>query len=115
MTRGQMPARTRLSRRSALGLLGAAPLAVSGAAALARPAQASTGNADVPPGQPPAALLPEGAYDQFVRGLADRDLFSGTVLLAWHGEPVLVRSYQQADKKLGIPNQASTLFNPTRR
>lgn len=46
-----------------------------------------------------------------MRGLADQDLFSGTVLLAWHGEPVLVRSFQQADKKLDIPNQAGTLFN----
>jgi CubicO group peptidase (beta-lactamase class C family) len=55
-------------------------------------------------------LLPGGAFDQYVSGLAAADQFSGTVLLAWHGRPTLVRSYQDADKASNIPNQADTLF-----
>jgi CubicO group peptidase (beta-lactamase class C family) len=110
MTHGQMPARARLSRRSALGLLGAVPLAAGGVAALAQPVRASTGNSDVPPGRPPEALLPGGAYDKFVSGLAAQGVFSGTVLLAWHGLPTLVRSYQDADQAKSIRNQADTIF-----
>ncbi|HEX6527499.1 MAG TPA: serine hydrolase domain-containing protein [Streptosporangiaceae bacterium] len=106
------------SRRSALGLLGAAPLAASGALSPSRAtsrANSSTASrvtspAAAGPSGPPPALLPGGAYDRFVRGLAGQDKFSGTVLLAWRGEPVLVRSYQMADKALDIPNQADTIF-----
>jgi len=56
-------------------------------------------------------LRPGGAYDRFVSGLAAQDQFSGTVLLAWRGEPVLVRSYHQANAALNIPNRADTIFN----
>ena len=118
------------SRRSALGLLGAAPLAASGvlspsratsstassaasstaSSAASSTASRLTSSAASGPSGPPPALLPGGAYDRFVRGLADQDKFSGTVLLAWHGEPVLVRSYQMADKALDIPNRAGTMF-----
>jgi CubicO group peptidase (beta-lactamase class C family) len=45
-----------------------------------------------------------------VSGLAAQDQFSGTVLLGCHGQPVLVRSYQDADKAKNIPNQAGTIF-----
>lgn len=110
MTSQQTPARARLSRRSALGLLGVGPLAASGAVAHASPGSVVAPSGS-PPGSPPAALRPGGAYDAFVRGLADQDLFSGTVLLAWRGEPVLVRSYHMADAKLNIPNQAGTIFD----
>lgn len=91
-------------------MLGAAPLALAGMASLTQTAQASTRNGSTQPGPPPATLLPGGAYDQYVSGLAAQDLFSGTVLLAWHGQPVLVRSFQQADKAKGIPNQTGTIF-----
>lgn len=107
MTRQQL---TPLTRRSMLGLLGAAPLAAGGAVALTRIADTQPAHAGTHPGQTPAALLPGGAYDRFVRGLADQDLFSGTVLLAYHGKPVLIRSYQMSDKARGIPNQVSTIF-----
>ncbi|MBO0790673.1 MAG: beta-lactamase family protein [Ktedonobacteraceae bacterium] len=101
---------TTLTRRSVLSLLGAAPLAAGGAVALAGVADTPSAHAETHPGQTPAALLPGGAYDRFVRGLADQDRFSGTVLLAYHGKPVLIRSYQMSDKARGIPNRASTIF-----
>jgi CubicO group peptidase (beta-lactamase class C family) len=107
MTRQLM---TPLTRRSVLGLLGAAPLAAGGAIALSKVANTQAAHVETHPGQAPAALLPGGAYDKFVRGLAEQDLFSGTVLLAYHGKPVLIRSYQMSDKARGIPNQASTIF-----
>ena len=113
MTDRHVLARAGLSRRSAVGLLGTAPLAASGVLALAGNAQASTTASPghgTWPGPPPSVLLPGGAYDKFVSGLAAQDLFSGTVLLAWHGEPVLVRSYHQADQALGIANQDDTIF-----
>ncbi|HZR53667.1 MAG TPA: serine hydrolase domain-containing protein [Streptosporangiaceae bacterium] len=110
MTAQQPPARTGLSRRSTLGLLGAVPLAAGGAAALAQSAQAGTGHGGTPPGSPPSELLPGGAFDQYVSGLAAQDQFSGTVLLAWRGQPTLVRSFQDADKAKHIPNQADTIF-----
>lgn len=100
----------RLSRRSALGLLGAAPLGAAGTAALGGNAGARASSASTPPGSPPPALLPGGAFEKYVSGLAARDQFSGTVLLARHGEPVLVRGYQQANKERNIPNQAGTIF-----
>jgi CubicO group peptidase (beta-lactamase class C family) len=97
-----------LSRRSALGLLGAVPLAASGTLALAPAAQA--GPDRTPAGRPPAALLPGGAYDRYVSGQAADDLFSGTVLVAWRGEPTLIRSYHWADRANGIPNRTGTIF-----
>lgn len=107
MTRQQPPTSARLTRRSALGLIGAAPLAVGGSIALAGTAQAGT----APTKQPPRALLPGGAYETYVSGLAAKDLFSGTILLAWHGEPTLVRSYQDSNKAKNIPNRPDTIFN----
>jgi CubicO group peptidase (beta-lactamase class C family) len=110
MTREPLTARGRLSRRSALGLLGAASLAAGGAVALTGDAHASSGPGAAPAGPPPAALLPGGAYDKFVSGLAAQDMFSGTVLLARHGKSVLVRSYHDADKAKHVPNQTDTSF-----
>jgi CubicO group peptidase (beta-lactamase class C family) len=111
MPNDQFPPARRLSRRSVLALLGAAPVAVSGAAvALTVSAEASSDPADPPSGPPPPGLRPGGAYEQFVAGLAARDMFSGTVLLAWQGRPVLVRSYQFANRQLDIANQADTSF-----
>jgi CubicO group peptidase (beta-lactamase class C family) len=109
MVAQQPSPRARLSRRGALGLLGTAPLAASGAIALAAPARAST-RSDSASAGPPPELLPGGAFDQYVSGLAAADQFSGTVLLAWHGQPTLVRSFQEADKAKHIPNTADTIF-----
>jgi CubicO group peptidase (beta-lactamase class C family) len=104
-TAQQPPARTGLSRRGTLGLVGATALTTGGALALATSAQATT-----PPGPPPPALLPGGAFEKYVSGLAADDQFSGTVLMAWYGTPTLVRSYREADKARNIPNRAGTLF-----
>ena len=43
--------------------------------------------------------------------MAAQDQFSGTVLLASAGQPVLTRAFGWADKQKNIPNQAGTLFN----
>lgn len=107
-------ARSGPSRRSALGLFGAGALAVGGTVAMAHGAHAATGNASSDSGglawSPPAALMPGGAYDRYVSGQAAQDLFSGTVLLAWHGKPVLTRSFHYADRAKNIPNQTNTIF-----
>ena len=55
----------------------------------------------------PAGLL---AYERYVAGQAASDQFSGTVLLAQGGRPVLSHSYGMADKALGIPNGPGTIF-----
>lgn len=83
----------RQSRRSALGLLGAA-----GLLATARPASA-------------AAAVPHDLrpLDRFVAERAAADQFSGTVLVAHRGRPVLTRSHGMASQ--GIPNRAETRFD----
>jgi CubicO group peptidase (beta-lactamase class C family) len=100
-----------MGRRLALGLFGAAPLLASGA--LAGPAAAATDATESrapAAGKLPPGLLPGGAVDQLISQQAAQDLFSGTVLLASHGEPVLVRSYGLASKALSIPNGPDTVF-----
>ena len=110
MTGRTRSAPTKLSRRSVLSLLGATALASGGAGALSRDSHASSDQTAAKTGPPPTALLPGGAFDRYVSGLAAQDLFSGNVLLARHGAPVLVRSFQDADKAKSIPNQAGTIF-----
>ena len=109
-----------LGRRSLLKLLGAAPLgaaAVPTACAMARTGGGDGGSGasfDTSQGQcgpPPADLLPGGAYDQHLTAMAASDQFSGTVLLALAGRPVLARAFGWADKERGIPNHTGTLFN----
>lgn len=107
MNSQQMPATKKLSRRWALGLLGAAPLAASGSIALARRVDAATANAAPPP---PPALLPGGAFDRLLAEQAAQDKFSGTVLIAREATPVLARSYGMADKQKNIPNSSGTIF-----
>jgi CubicO group peptidase (beta-lactamase class C family) len=92
-----------LRRRSFLGLLGATPLAAAGGL--------PTASGQDRCGAPPADLLPGGAYDRYLTAMAADDRFSGTVLLAHAGRPVLSRSFGWADKSRGIPNRAGTLFN----
>jgi CubicO group peptidase (beta-lactamase class C family) len=105
MTAQQPSTRRSLSRRGALGLIGAASLAVGGAVAVVNSSRADAGR-----GGPPSELLPGGAFDQYVSGLAADDQFSGTVLLGWHGTPTLVRAYHEADKAKNTPNRADTIF-----
>jgi CubicO group peptidase (beta-lactamase class C family) len=50
------------------------------------------------------------AYSHFVAQQAAADQFSGTVLLAHRGRPVLARSWGMADKERSIPNRPGTMF-----
>ncbi|HZR53670.1 MAG TPA: serine hydrolase domain-containing protein [Streptosporangiaceae bacterium] len=109
MTAQRPSGRTSLSRRGALGLFGAVPLAAGGAVAPVGTAQAGAGRG-APTGAAPVGVAAGRAFDQYVSGLAAQDQFSGTVLLAWHSKPTLVRSFQDADKAKHIPNQTETIF-----
>jgi CubicO group peptidase (beta-lactamase class C family) len=100
-----------LSRRLVLGLLGFVPVAVGAVAVTGGSAQASpAAECASTPVPPPPALLPRGALDQQLARLAAQDQFSGTVLLAYRGEPVLARAYGMADKEKSIPNRLDTIF-----
>lgn len=96
----------RISRRTVLGCLGAAPVAASGVFA----ASGSAGAAASATGRVPADLLPGGALDTYIAELAARDEFSGTVLLTHRSTPVLTRSYGMADKERRIPNRPDGIF-----
>jgi CubicO group peptidase (beta-lactamase class C family) len=50
------------------------------------------------------------AFERYVAEQAANDQFSGTILLAHGGRPVLSRSYGMADKALGILNGPGTIF-----
>ena len=56
-----------------------------------------------------AAIAP-GA-DAYLKSLAARDLFSGTVLIARGGEPVFVHSYGLADREARVANADGTRYN----
>lgn len=85
-------------RRSVLTLFGTAGvLATTGAATVAE------GRTRVPRG-----LLPGGRFDDFVAERAAADQFSGTVLVAHHGRPVLTRSHGMADQARGVSNGPNT-------
>jgi CubicO group peptidase (beta-lactamase class C family) len=90
------------TRRSVLGLLGAAPLAAS--AVLTSATAAAEGD------HAPTDLLPGGAFDRYLTDLAARDEFSGSVLLQRRGRTVLSRGYGKANKDLSIPNRPDTIF-----
>ncbi|WP_220449863.1 serine hydrolase domain-containing protein [Nonomuraea longispora] len=94
------------SRRSLLGAMGAAPFAVAGGMG-AGPAHAAPSRR----GRVPKELRPGGEYDRYVAARAKADEFSGTVLLAHRGEPVLQRAYGMADKAGKVRNRTDTLFN----
>jgi CubicO group peptidase (beta-lactamase class C family) len=96
----------RPSRRTALGLLGAVPLTASGVLAASGVAEAAAGSS----GRIPADLRPGGAFDRYIKDLAERDQFSGTVLLAHRGRHVLARAYGMADKDRRIPNEIDTIY-----
>lgn len=84
------------ARRSVLALLGAAPLL----------AGASHANA----GTIPRDLLPGGAFDDFVAARAAVGQFSGTVLLAHRGRPVLSRTHGMSNVDKLVPNGPETRF-----
>jgi CubicO group peptidase (beta-lactamase class C family) len=46
-----------------------------------------------------------------VQKLADADAFSGVVLLAKDGKPILLSAWGEANKDFGAPNRADTKFN----
>ena len=103
----------RMSRRTALGLglLGASALTIGGALVMPKATRASTpAGSSAPLGPVPPSLRPGGEFDQFVRQLAAQDQFSGTVLLAYRGRPILSRAYGMADKALSVPNTLTTRF-----
>ncbi|GIG65677.1 serine hydrolase domain-containing protein [Phytomonospora endophytica] len=92
------------TRRSLLGLITAAPLAAGVLAATPASAAASSGR------HVPADLRPGGAYDRLAAALAAEDRFSGTVLLAHRGRPVLARAHGKAHKAAGTANTVDTVF-----
>ncbi|MFI6499453.1 serine hydrolase domain-containing protein [Nonomuraea typhae] len=87
------------SRRSVLGMLAATPLAASGLVA------ASGGAAHAQRSEPLRT------YKEYVRELAKKDLFSGVIMIAHRGRPVVAEAFGMADKKLGIRNRLDTRFN----
>jgi CubicO group peptidase (beta-lactamase class C family) len=88
------------SRRTVLGLLGAGTAGVLG----------TTGTAAAATPPVPKDLRPGGSYDRHLQELADAGEFSGTVLFAHRGRPVLSRSHGMAIKEDGVPNRADTIF-----
>jgi CubicO group peptidase (beta-lactamase class C family) len=66
--------------------------------------------ADVAMSSPDTSSTGLRVYEEFVAEKAAQDQFSGTILLAHRGRPVLARSYGMADKELGIPNRLGTIF-----
>ncbi|MEU6721463.1 serine hydrolase domain-containing protein [Nonomuraea sp. NPDC046802] len=97
------------SRRSALGFLGAVPLAASGLLAAQGTAEANSDRSSGS-GQVPKDLRPGGAFDQYVKELADKDQFSGTVMLAYRGRQVLARAYGWADKEGKVRNKTDSIY-----
>jgi CubicO group peptidase (beta-lactamase class C family) len=51
------------------------------------------------------------AADAYLKSLADRDLFSGTALIARGGEPLFLRSYGMADRDRRLANADGTRYN----
>jgi CubicO group peptidase (beta-lactamase class C family) len=94
---------SRMSRRSMLGLLGAAPLVAGAAVAVPGAISASAAEGDEPP--------PVRDLDRMLQQLAAQDKFSGTVLVAHAGRPVLARAFGMADKERSIPNRLDTIFS----
>ncbi|MFD1541723.1 serine hydrolase domain-containing protein [Nonomuraea guangzhouensis] len=97
------------SRRSALGFLGAVPLAAGGLLAAQGTAEANT-DLSSGTGRIPKDLRPGGAFDRHIKELADKDEFSGTVLIAHRGRQVLARAYGWADKQGKVPNKVDTIY-----
>jgi CubicO group peptidase (beta-lactamase class C family) len=105
----------RTSRRSILGLLGAAPLAGSGMLAACGSAD-SEATADTIAASSvdvvsPKGLLSHGAYERFVAQRAAEDKFSGIAFLAHRGQPIWTRCYGMANRERSVANGPGTAFN----
>jgi CubicO group peptidase (beta-lactamase class C family) len=115
MTHGPSTRPGLFSRRAALGLLAATPIGASRLLAASGTFQDDIpfeqSHRKHPPRNIPSALLPGGEFELFLSQRAAEDQFSGNVLLAFRGRPVLTRSYGMANKQLSIPNSADTIFN----
>jgi CubicO group peptidase (beta-lactamase class C family) len=100
-------------RRSVLGALGAAPVALGAALAAPGTTLGTALAAAEPSGHDriPRDTRPGGAYDRYVAELAAQDRFSGVVLLSHRGRTVLSRSYGMADRERGIRNHQGVAFN----
>jgi CubicO group peptidase (beta-lactamase class C family) len=100
-------------RRTLLGALGAAPVALGAALAAPGTTLGTVLAADEPSGDDriPRDTRPGGAYDRYVAELAAQDRFSGVVLLSHRGRTVLSRSYGMADRERGIRNHEDVAFN----
>ncbi|KOX21365.1 hypothetical protein ADK67_26985 [Saccharothrix sp. NRRL B-16348] len=92
------------SRRDVLGLLAATPVAT--VLAFPEPARADADTAVVVPKD----LRPGGAFDRYVADQAAQGRFTGTVLLAHRGRPVLSRSHGLANTRPEIANGPDTIF-----
>jgi D-alanyl-D-alanine carboxypeptidase len=74
---------------------------------------------DAPPAKPDAPAEPPkatdaqaaAAADEFLRGLASRDEFSGVVLLARDNTPFLEKAYGLAEREFNVPVNLETRFN----
>jgi CubicO group peptidase (beta-lactamase class C family) len=102
---------SRWRRRSVLGALGAAPVAVGAVLSGIAPGTALAAAEPSGHGRIPRDARPGGAYDRFVADLAAQDKFSGVVLLSHRGRTVLSRSYGMADRERGIRNHEGVAFN----
>lgn len=49
--------------------------------------------------------------EELMQKLADADLFSGTILLAYNGKPFYIKAFGKANRDFSIPNQINTKFN----
>ncbi|MFL6120711.1 serine hydrolase domain-containing protein [Actinophytocola sp.] len=96
----------RPSRRTALGIAGAAAATGAIATFAGSGAVAASGRT----GGIPAGLEPGGELDRLAADLAAKDQFSGSFLLTYHGRPVLARSYGMANKALSVRNGPDTRF-----
>lgn len=98
-----------------LGLLGAAPVAAGATWTLSGSADAvgddgTAGSSGAGSSRVPAALRPNGEFDQFLAQQAAQDAFSGTVLVAHGDRTILARNYGMADKAKSIPNTTDTIY-----
>lgn len=103
------------SRRQTLTALLAAAVAAPGAGALARQAAPAPTPEPVPPeellARARAALTPGGLVEGLMDRLFEQGRFSGVVLGAVEGRPVLARAWGMADRAAGRANTLETRFN----
>ncbi|ADD39871.1 serine hydrolase domain-containing protein [Stackebrandtia nassauensis] len=90
------------SRRTVLGLAGAATVAAGITVASSGIAEADS--------KVPDGLKPGGELDRYVKKLAAEGKFSGAFLLTHKRRKVLSRAYGMADAKAGVRNETDTRF-----